>query len=158
PRERHERGLLNGPQEYVAIRERWATLTNQALRDAHIDARVDHRSLQAQGIDREPRPYIPFAAFQMEKQGLRSEVAERLREQYASRVQARVAEGARPEAASEVTAGPPPQANTAQPDAPPDLDEIRRQALENWQKMRAGPSQPAGRQPSDRSTDDEHSP
>jgi len=42
-----------------SIRERWATLTNEAFKQANIEARVDHRSLAAQGIDREPRPHIP---------------------------------------------------------------------------------------------------
>ena len=35
-------------------RESWATLTNQALECAGHSQRVDHRSLAAQGIDREP--------------------------------------------------------------------------------------------------------
>lgn len=31
------------------VRERWAILTNEALRAANLAARVDHRSLAAQG-------------------------------------------------------------------------------------------------------------
>jgi ATP-dependent exoDNAse (exonuclease V) alpha subunit len=88
--ERERLGMSSSSQEYTAIRERWATLTNEAFRDAHIDARIDHRSLEAQGIDREPRPSIPFAAFNMERNGKRSEVAERLRAEYSARVQARL--------------------------------------------------------------------
>ena len=37
-----------------AVRERWATLTNERLRQNGEDVRIDHRSLEAQGIDREP--------------------------------------------------------------------------------------------------------
>jgi ATP-dependent exoDNAse (exonuclease V) alpha subunit len=106
----------NGSQEYTAIRERWATLTNQALREAHIDARVDHRSLEAQGVAREPKPAIPLAALKMEQSGLRSEVAERLREEYSARVQARQ---------NPVV-------------APKSLEDIRREAREAWLKMRQG--------------------
>lgn len=35
-------------------RETWATMTNNALERAGIDDRIDHRTLEAQGIDREP--------------------------------------------------------------------------------------------------------
>src|ERR1019366_10126053 len=60
---RRELGLPPGIDELLFVRERWATVTNEALLDAHIEARVDHRSLAAQGIDREPYPYIPRAAY-----------------------------------------------------------------------------------------------
>lgn len=35
-------------------RESWATMTNNALERAGIEERIDHRTLEAQGIDREP--------------------------------------------------------------------------------------------------------
>ena len=57
-RERRKRELPDHRQEFINVRERWAELTNEALRAANISARVDHRSLAAQGIDREPR--LPF--------------------------------------------------------------------------------------------------
>src|SRR5271167_2473674 len=75
--------------ELLYVRERWATATNEALRDAQISARVDHRTLEAQGVDREPRLQIPRVAFEMERHGYRSALAERLREEYESRVQVR---------------------------------------------------------------------
>lgn len=43
-------------------RERFATLQNGRLREAGIDARVDHRSLVDQGIDREPTRHLGVAA------------------------------------------------------------------------------------------------
>ncbi|KAJ8136374.1 hypothetical protein OY671_010413, partial [Metschnikowia pulcherrima] len=52
----HERARLGSPSgshEFTAIRERWATMTNEASKEANIEARVDHRSLAEQGIDRE---------------------------------------------------------------------------------------------------------
>ena len=36
-------------------RERWAEHVNERLAELDIDARIDHRSLEAQGIDLEPR-------------------------------------------------------------------------------------------------------
>ena len=82
-------GLGPAVRELVYVRERWAAVTNEALREANIEVRVDHRTLAAQGIDREPYPYIPRAAFEMERHGYRSAQAERLRAEYQERVQAR---------------------------------------------------------------------
>ncbi len=87
---RRELGLGPAINELLHVRERWATATNEALRSAHIAARIDHRTLEAQGIDREPRPQIPRAAFEMERRGYRSVVAERMREDYEARVQPRL--------------------------------------------------------------------
>src|SRR4029079_14510709 len=39
-------------------RERWAELTNERLAELDIDARIDHRSLEAQGITLEPQSQI----------------------------------------------------------------------------------------------------
>ena len=39
-------------------RERWAELANERLAELDIDARVDHRTLEAQGIDLEPQHKI----------------------------------------------------------------------------------------------------
>jgi hypothetical protein len=86
---RRKRGMEPAVHELLHVRARWAEVTNEALQEAQVAARIDHRTLQAQGIDREPRPQIPRAAFEMERQGYRSVVAERLRENYQARVQAR---------------------------------------------------------------------
>ena len=112
---RRELGLPPSINELLFVRERWAAVTNEALRDAHIDARVDHRTLAAQGIDREPYPWIPRIPYEMERRGYRSVVAERLRMEYAAR--------AHP--------GPQPQ-----PARPQTLEEIRRQAREDWLRLR----------------------
>jgi ATP-dependent exoDNAse (exonuclease V) alpha subunit len=123
--ERIRLGLPNISQEFTAIRERWATLTNEALKEANIEARVDHRSLAEQGIDREPKPHIPFAAYKIERAGKHSEVAESIRADYNARVQARLERAAAP------TPEPTP------PSAPKSLEDVRREARENWPKMRA---------------------
>jgi MobA/MobL family len=127
--ERRRRELPDHREEYVNVRARWAAQVNEALRAAHIPARVDHRSLAAQGIDREPVPQIPLAHLKMEQRGLRSELAERLRAAYRARVQERLQRSA----AAGAAAGVPPAVSTT---SPRDLEEIRRQAREAWLRLR----------------------
>jgi hypothetical protein len=137
--ERRRRALPHSREEIRSLRERWAVLANEALREAKVDARIDHRSLAAQGIDREPTPQFPTAALKMEQRGVRSDVAERIREEYRRRVAARVERAAQGSAAPETLArsngvGAPAQLK--------DVDEIRRQAREAWWQVR---TQEAGR-------------
>jgi len=54
-------------------RERWGEHVNQRLAELDIDARIDHRSLEAQGISLEPQHKIGPAASRMAAQGLESE-------------------------------------------------------------------------------------
>lgn len=61
-------------------REAWAEHVNQRLAELDSDARVDHRSLHAQGIDLEPQHKIGPAALRMVAQGRDSE---RLEEHHA---------------------------------------------------------------------------
>jgi ATP-dependent exoDNAse (exonuclease V) alpha subunit len=124
--ERLRLGLPDISQEFTAIRERWATLTNEALAQANIEARVDHRSLAEQGIDREPKPHIPFAAYKIERAGKHSEVAESIRADYNARVQARLEQAATRTSERDANRSPPKS-----------LEDVRREARENWLKMRA---------------------
>ena len=132
--DRYRRGLPNHKAEYTNVRQQWAQLTNAALREAGLDVRVDHRSLAAQGIDREPRPRIPYHHLRLERGGQRSEIAEEIRAQYQERVQQRV-QREQGKAAGQHLAGSVP---------PTDLEEVRRQAREAWLAMRtaagAGPA------------------
>jgi ATP-dependent exoDNAse (exonuclease V) alpha subunit len=157
---RRKLGLEPAINELLHVRARWAAVTNEALQEAHIAARVDHRSLEAQGIDREPRPQIPRAAFEMERHGYQSAVADRMREEYEARVQARLARAASrevpatperapavPTAAAPTAAAPTAAAPTAVIPAakgsvakPQSLEDIRREARENWLRMRQGQS------------------
>jgi Ti-type conjugative transfer relaxase TraA len=61
-------------------RERWADHVNQRLAELDIDARIDHRSLEAQGIALEPQDKIGPAAQRMGERGLESERIEDHRE------------------------------------------------------------------------------
>ncbi|MCK1518365.1 Ti-type conjugative transfer relaxase TraA [Bradyrhizobium sp. 190] len=56
-------------------RERWAELANERLAELDIDARIDHRSLEAQGIALEPQSQIGAPAQRI--QGERIEAADR---------------------------------------------------------------------------------
>ena len=54
-------------------RERWADHVNRALAERDIDARIDHRSLEAQGIALEPQDKIGQAASRIGGSGLEAE-------------------------------------------------------------------------------------
>jgi ATP-dependent exoDNAse (exonuclease V) alpha subunit len=51
-------------------RERWAELANERLAELDIDARIDHRSLEAQGIALEPQGQIGAPAQRIEGDGI----------------------------------------------------------------------------------------
>lgn len=147
---RAELGLPKSRQEFADLRKRWADLTNEALREANVEARVDHRSLLAQGVDREPRPRLPWGAYEAEKRGERSEIAERVRKRHRHRLAA-LRERARRDAHTEqsvVPADTPRGAADAGGSAvhetpgpavagPMDMDARRQQAVRNWLKYRA---------------------
>lgn len=61
-------------------REQWAEYQNRALEEAGSDARVDHRTLEAQGIDREPTKHLGRQATLMERRGDRAELGDLNRE------------------------------------------------------------------------------
>lgn len=56
-----------GPNAVEQLRSIWADLTNQALEKAGSPARVDHRTLADQGIDRAPTVHLGPAAFGYER-------------------------------------------------------------------------------------------
>jgi hypothetical protein len=125
---RSELGLPPSRQEFRTLRARWAELSNQALREANVEARIDHRSLAAQGIDREPVPRLPWAAVVAERKGEHSEVAERIRERHRERFAEQRAKS-QPE--------PLPEIPMSQ-----GMDARRQQAVRDWLKYRAGLDRP----------------
>ena len=54
-------------------RERWAELANERLAELDIDARIDHRSLEAQGVALEPQSQIGAPAKRIENRGIEGE-------------------------------------------------------------------------------------
>jgi MobA/MobL family len=88
--ERHARGLGPTKADYLAIRERWAVLTNHALQQAGLAARVDHRSYLSQGINHEPTPTIPEKVFYAERgSGAGSRAGDAIRARHRERLEAR---------------------------------------------------------------------
>jgi len=87
--------VLNGPTasaEVQAIREAWSDLANRALEAAGLDARIDHRSLAEQGIDRAPTVHLGPAATAIERRtGEPSQIRERSEEAARQAEQARAA-------------------------------------------------------------------
>src|SRR5260221_156781 len=118
---RREAGMGPAVGELLHVRERWAIAANTALEQAQVASRIDHRTLRAQGIDREPGPHIPRAAYEMERLGIHSVVAERIRAEHEAKVEARL------ERAAETR---PP---VAEPKSP---EEIQQQSIENWRRYR----------------------
>jgi hypothetical protein len=118
--------LDSGVRELLDVRKSWADAANGALQAAHIDARIDHRTLAAQGINREPAPHIPRAVFEMERRGQRTVVAERIRQRYQARVEARLRRAAQRS---------PTPARASEPKLSP--DELQRRSAENWRRYRA---------------------
>lgn len=61
-------------------REAWAAHANRALDREGFDARIDHRSLEDQGIDREPTTHVGPSGKAMEKGGRTSDRAKKNRD------------------------------------------------------------------------------
>ena len=57
----------------LETRAAWAEQTNEALKEAGLEIRIDHRSLEAQGIERVPGIHLGPAAAAMEARGELSE-------------------------------------------------------------------------------------
>ncbi|WP_425648424.1 MobQ family relaxase (plasmid) [Acidithiobacillus ferruginosus] len=70
---RRERGLGAAADEVKAVRELWEHTANAALERAGVEARIDARSLQAQGVDREATQHLGPVASEMERRGKESD-------------------------------------------------------------------------------------
>jgi ATP-dependent exoDNAse (exonuclease V) alpha subunit len=76
-------------EDLEAVRVRWAEMTNERLQENGIESRVDHRTLDAQGIEREPTKHLGVSATGYERRtGEKSDKRIRL-EQEESEQQAR---------------------------------------------------------------------
>lgn len=61
------------PREWLLqCRELWAERANHALRLAGHEARIDHRTLEAQGVDRAPTTHLGPSVAAMERKGIRT--------------------------------------------------------------------------------------
>jgi len=87
--ERRARGLGPSKDDLLWIRQRWADLTNQALADAGLSQRVDHRSYRLQGLDRDPAVALPQKVFYAERQHGRTAAGDEIRARHRERAEAR---------------------------------------------------------------------
>lgn len=76
---RRKAKLEPAKKEIEAIRERWAQLANERLHEHGIPARIDHRSLERQGIEREPTSHLGPSVSALERRGIETEVGRRLK-------------------------------------------------------------------------------
>jgi len=79
-------------------RERFAEVQNERLREAGAEARVDHRSLEAQEIDREAMIHLGPAATALERRGVPTRLGESNRAVQVSHAERQREVEARPEA------------------------------------------------------------
>jgi len=89
-RDRGKKGLQSGALEIDTLRARWETLTNEHLREHQIEARIDRRSLEAQGIEREPQSHLGPSVSSMERRGMLTDVGQRLEAERAAAALERV--------------------------------------------------------------------
>ena len=88
--DRRKKGLEPSKVEVKAIRERWAALTNEHLLEHGVKTRVDHRSLEEQGITRVPTTHLGPAVSALERRGVETEVGKRIAWQRAELAQERL--------------------------------------------------------------------
>ncbi len=128
--QRFELGLPRAMHELSRIRERWAVMTNDALRDAGLDTRISHIPDSSSILQPDARPWLPRVAWEIERRGGHSVLGDRAREQFAQR-----REAAREQGASLAGSAAPP---LLQAGSRKSAEEIRKQAIEEWRAIRAG--------------------
>jgi ATP-dependent exoDNAse (exonuclease V) alpha subunit len=84
---RQKAGLSAARDEITAVREQWAELTNEHLQAKGLEARIDHRSLEAQGIEREATIHLGPAVASMQRRGLETDVGQRLELEASARLE-----------------------------------------------------------------------
>ena len=76
------------PREWLLhCRELWAERANHMLRLAGHKVRIDHRTLEAQGIDRAPTTHLGPSVAAMERKGIRTMRGNRNRQREAAALQ-----------------------------------------------------------------------
>ena len=65
-----ERNLPTASDELKLIRKQWADLTNKHLKEAKVDARIDHRSHKDRGLELLPTKKLGWEASAMERKGI----------------------------------------------------------------------------------------
>jgi len=126
---RFELGLPRAMQEHAQIRERWAVMTNEALREAGLDVRVSHLPDSQALLQPGARPWLPRVAWEIERRGGHSPLGDRAREQFSLRRDAVAQQHATPAVSNPIPGTTPGARKSA--------EEIRKQAIEDWRAIRA---------------------
>ena len=63
-------------EQIKELRGEWAQLTNERLAEHGIDARIDHRSLEEQGIDKQATVKMGWRATALERRGIQTDVGD----------------------------------------------------------------------------------
>jgi len=66
----------NSKDSLLRWRENWAKMCNQALKENNIDAQIDHRSYEDQGVNKIAQVHLGIDAFYAEKKGMKTELGE----------------------------------------------------------------------------------
>ena len=82
--------LKRGPAEVTRWRARWAEMQNELLLERGHSARVDHRSLEAQGLERAPTHHKGPAITALERRGIETRVGWRFAEEQRREAQVRL--------------------------------------------------------------------
>jgi hypothetical protein len=127
---RFELGLPRAMEEHSQIRERWATMTNEALREAGLEVRVSHIPDSQAILRPDAQVWLPRVAWEIERRGGHSALGDRAREDFVQRREQGLEQNARPTT-------PNTRAN-APSGVRPSAEEIRVQSIENWRAYRAG--------------------
>lgn len=87
---RQKAGLVLAKDEITLIRARWAELANEHLQEHSLEARIDHRSLAHQGLERQPTHHLGPAVSGMQRRGLETQVELRIRQEQRLAMQQRL--------------------------------------------------------------------
>jgi Ti-type conjugative transfer relaxase TraA len=81
--DRSKQGLDKAKEELKVMRGRWADLANEHLAHAGLEIRIDHRTLEAQGIDLVPGRKLGLSLERQQSPSLPEHLAEKVAEQRA---------------------------------------------------------------------------
>jgi hypothetical protein len=85
-----KRGLQSTTRQLGVLRQEWEDIQNEKFAELGLAVRVDHRTLEAQGIEREATSHLGPQVSAMQRRGLDTEVVKRIREEQRLAAQRRV--------------------------------------------------------------------
>lgn len=72
--------FMNRPSFLIELRESWANLQNREFERRRLSVKVSHKSLAAQGIDREPTKHLGAGTMALELRGVQTDRGDMYRE------------------------------------------------------------------------------